>query len=202
MPASEHLDTFQRRVRRVRQLLDRQLRLESQGLVPKTEVEGIYELGFLNIFVSFENEIYELLKSNMLTKYASTGHRRSLIVPENRAIAEKILMGTSRYVQLLPVEQMEKVARVYLKNGVPFTLLTPQNKGSLKTGYAIRNHIAHRSAHSKANYKRVVFSNTLLPRNSSVPGYYLRSQLTRTITYFDHHVAEIAACLKHLCDNT
>ena len=202
MLANRHLTSFQGQVKRVRRLLSRQLILLSEGLVPKSEIESIYELAFLKIFVSFENELYELFKTNMLMKYDFHGHRRSLVTFENRSITDKILLGSSKYVQLLPVEQLEKIAKVYLKDGIPFTCLNANSKRGVSQGHIIRNHIAHRSEQSKIKYKKFVLDSVTLPKNSSVPGYYLSSQQTRTVTYFDHHVAEIGACLRMLCERT
>lgn len=202
MPANDHIDTFQRNVRTTRRLLSRQVNLFGTGTLPRRELEAIYELAFLKIFISFENQLTELLKTNMLMGTDSAGRIRSNFPVANRAKAGKLLLGSQRYFQLLPVEQMEKIARVYLKNGGPFISLSSSQKKSVLKAHAIRNHIAHRSSDSRASFEKKVLNGVMLPRPSTSPGYYLRTPMTVHATYFDHHVSEIASCLNDLCKLT
>jgi hypothetical protein len=202
MQPNDHLQSFQKKVKRIRRLLERQIQLHRSGGIPVTDLESIYELAFLNVFVGFENDLTELLKTNLMLEKGKDGKVRSIFLPKNRALADKLLIGTNRYFQLLPVEQMEKIARVYLKNGEPFTTLDNGKKASVTKAYAIRNHIAHRSSESRASFRKKVLNNVALPKASSSAGYYLRCNLSRTVTYFDHHVSEIGSCLRHLCDNS
>lgn len=199
---NDHLTSFLAKVRKTRRLLTRQIELFRQGKVPKTELEAIYELSFLNIFVAFENDLTELLKTNLLMEVDGNGRKRSIFAPKSRSLADKLLLGTNRYFQLLPVEQMEKIAKVYLKDGGPFITLDLNQKQAITKAYAIRNHIAHRSPESKESFKKKVLTNANLPKQSSVPGFYLRQNLSITVTYFDHHVSEIGASLKRICDNS
>ncbi|WP_414901426.1 hypothetical protein [Rhizobium cremeum] len=188
------------KVKRARKLLARQLQFQADGVLPVTELEAIYELSFFNIFVAFENELVELMKTNLIMAHDSKGRIRSIFAPQNRALAERLLLGNNRYFQLLPVEQMEKIAKVYLKNGWPFVSLTEVQKASIRQAYAVRNHIAHRSSESKASFKKKVLNFANLPRSSTSPGYYLRNKMTISVTYFDHQVAQIGSCLKQIAD--
>lgn len=202
MRPHEHLRNFQSKVKRTRRLLSRQISFWRSGDLPVTEMEAIYELSFLNIFVAFENELTELFKTNMLMARDSRGRVRSVFCPRSRPLAEKMLIGGNRYFQLLPVEQMEKIAKVYLKNGGPFVSLSSAQKGAIGQAYAIRNHIAHRSPESKATFRRRVLSGVILPKASTSPGYYLRNNQTINATYFDYQTASIGSCLKHITDNS
>ena len=170
----DHLHSFQTKVKKTRRLLSRQINLSHAGHIPQTELESIYELSFMNIFVAFENDLTELLKTNLLLKHGSDGRIRSLYLPNSRPLAEKLLLGTNRYFQLLPVEQMEKTAKIYLKNGGPFVLLNSNQKGEISKSIAIRNHIAHKSPESKATYQKKVLVHASLPKRSFSPGYYLK----------------------------
>ena len=200
MLPNDHLHSFQRKVQSVRRLLARQIGLSKAGHVPKTELEAIYELAFLNVFVAFENDLTELFKTNLLMETDARGRKRSVFAPKSRPLADKMLLGTSRYFQLLPVEQMEKTARVYLKDGGPFVVLGVSQKQAIVKAYAIRNHIAHRSPESKKTYQRKVLDGISLPRTSFAPGYYLKSSIALNRTYFDHHIAEIGGALRAICE--
>lgn len=200
MLPSDHLRRFQSKVRSTRRLLARQIELFSVGSVPRTELEAIYELAFLNVFVAFENDLTELFKTNLLMGVDSKGRVRSLFAPKNRPLAERLLVGSNRYFQLLPVEQMEKAARVYLKDGGPFVCLSKPQKDAVAKAYAVRNHIAHRSQESRSNFKKKVLDYASLPRTSYAPGYYLRNELSMGVTYFDHHIAEVGGCLRTICE--
>lgn len=202
MLPSDHLTSFQRKVRSVRRLLAKQVGFSQSLLVTQTELEAIYELCFMNVFVAFENELTELLKTNLMMERGTDGRVRSLYSPKSRPAADRLLLSTNRYFQLLPVEQMEKTAKVYLKNGGPFVTLSASQKGELGKAMAIRNHIAHRSAESRNAYKKKVLTHVSLPRTKYSPGYYLKANLTRQVTYFDHHVSELGACLRLISDNS
>jgi hypothetical protein len=170
--------------------------------VPKTELEAVYELAFLNIFVAFENDLTELFKTNLLMECDLNGRKRSIFLPKNRPLADKLLLGTNRYFQLLPVEQMEKTARIYLKDGGPFVNLETAQKQAIAKAYAIRNHIAHRSPESKKSFKKKVLEGVNLPRTAYSPGYYLKNSISVDRTYFDHHVAEIGGALRFVCETS
>lgn len=202
MHPNDHIDTFLRNVRTTRRLLSRQLDFFNAGSLPRRELEAVYELAFLKIFISFESQLVELLKTNLMMATDARGRKRSYFPVADRAKAGKLLLGSQRYFQLLPVEQMEKIAKIYLKNGGPFLSLTTHQKNAIHKAYAIRNHIAHRSADSKSSFERKVLNGVRLPRNSTSPGYYLRTSMTVHATYFDYHVSEIGSCLNTLCNLT
>lgn len=202
MSPNDHLLTFQRKLRRTRKLLGRQVSLNGDSRVPISEVEAIYELCFLQVFISFENSIVELMKTNLMLPVGSDGKKRSMYPIVNRTLAGRILKGTSGYFSIMPVEQLQKVAKVYLRDGRPFTELSPAIKGEVSKAYAIRNHIAHRSPETQLKYQNQVVNLATLPRVSFIPGYYLRSYQTAQITYFDHHVSELGRALRFCCDNT
>ena len=202
MLPNDHLTAFRNKVRRTRRLLSRQVAFHDAGKIPKTELESIFELAFLNAFVAFENELTELLKTNLLMPTGSDGLLRSKYVPLNRMDAERLLLGTQRYFQLLPVEQMEKISKVYLKDGRPFTTLSTVQKGSIAKSHAIRNHIAHNSPDSKKTYLKRVRDHVTLSSNRTAVGLYLRSSMTSSLTYFDHHISELGGIMNHLCSSS
>lgn len=200
MPPSEHLAAFARGLKGTRRLLSRQKKFFEEGVLPKSELEAIYELCFIRIYILFERELTELLKTNMMMEVGSDGLKRSLFVTKNRADALRLLIGSDSFFQILPIETLERTAKVYLKDGKPFTGLSQARKQELRKAAAIRNYIAHRSAESKDKFQRKVLSQISLPRNSSVPGFYLGCFQTATVTYFDHHVSELGGCLSDLCN--
>ena len=202
MLPNDHLTAFRNKLRRTRRLLSRQVELHDSGHVPKTELESIFELAFLNAFVAFENELTELLKTNLLMPTGSDGRARSKYIPLSRMDAERLLLGTQRYFQLLPVEQMEKISKVYLKDGRPFTTLSGSQKSSIAKAHAIRNHIAHNSSDSKKTYLKRVRNHVTLSSNRTAAGFYLRSSMTSSINYFDHHVSELGGVMNHLCTSS
>lgn len=202
MQPSDHLDSYRNRVQRTRRLLARQVTLHGIGLLPKTELEAVYELAFLNTFVAFENELTELLKTNLMMSVGSDGRSRSKFIPANRADAARLILGTQRYFQLLPIEQMEKITKVYLKDGKPFTTLSASQKDAVGKCHAIRNHIAHKSTDSKATYIKKVRGQVTLSSKRTSPGLYLRSSMAVNRTYFDHHIAELGGIMNHLCTST
>lgn len=202
MRASEHLRAFQRRSQRSRRLLLRQVSFYQNGDLPKTELEDVFELSFLNIFTSFETQLTEVMKTNMMLSVSNSGRVRSLIQPRSRAQAARILQASGKYIQLLPIENLERVASIYLKDGAPFTLLSDGEKLELRKSYAIRNHIAHKSEDSRRVFKKKIFDQVNLPAHRHSAGYYLRNRITQSRTYFDHHSAELGRVLQTFCSNS
>ncbi len=94
MLPADHPKSFQSKVKNTRRLLARQINLFRVGSVPKTELEAIYELAFLNVFVAFENDLTELFKTNLLMGLDAKGRVRSLFAPKNRPLAERLLIGS------------------------------------------------------------------------------------------------------------
>ncbi|UUL81701.1 hypothetical protein [Sphingomonas qomolangmaensis] len=199
MHPNDHIAAFLKNVRTTRRLLSRQVGFFNQNGLPRRELESIYELAFLRVFISFETQLVELLKTNLMMPVDCAGRIRSNFPVTNRAQAGKLLLGPNRYFQILPVEQMEKIAKVYLKNGGPFVGLDPTQKISIAKAYAIRNHIAHKSTDSKYSFQKKVLNSVVLPRSSTSPGYYLRTSMTNNVTYFDHHVSSVGSCLNKIC---
>lgn len=196
MLPADHLNKFVNGVSRSRRLLARQQAFFHNGSLPKTELDAINELCFLNVFTLFESQTLEMLKTYMMISHTTDGRRMSLHVPESRPSAQRLLLGTNRYISIMPIEQLEKIARVYLREGRPFSELTPSDRNTLKKSYAIRNHIAHKSSDSLKSYKKTVLSGVSLPKKSNVPGYYLRSMQTLTKSYFDHHVSSLGNVMR------
>ena len=202
MQASDHLRAFQSRSRSARRLLARQIAFYAEDRLPKTELEAIFELSFLNIFISFETQLIELMKTNMMMPASGSGRIRSLVVPKSRAQAGRVLQGSGRYIQLLPIENLERVASIYLKDGGPFTALTEGQKIEVRKCYTIRNHIAHKSDDSQKAFKRKILEQVSIPSHRHTAGFYLKSQITGTRTYFDHHSAELGRALRSFCSNS
>ena len=200
MLPSDHLLNFQAKSKRVRRLLSRQISLSKDGRVPQTELEAIYELAFLNIFVAFENELLELLKTSVLLDKDTKGRKLSIFLPKSRTLADKLIHGTMAYIQLLPVEQLEKISRAYLKEGGPFAKLSQEQKLKINRSYSIRNYIAHKSPQSKRIFQKQILNNTNLPRRSASAGYYLKNQISVDRSYFDHHVADLGGILRSICE--
>lgn len=118
----------------------------------------------------------------------------------NVALME-ILLQHNKYLNWLPFDRVEERARLYLKDGRPFTRISSGDKAMITTITIIRNAIAHKSPHALVEFERKVMGvKTLLPRERT-PGGYLRSSASATppVNQFEVYIGELGRIASSLC---
>lgn len=176
MPGRQ-LQTFHRGLQR---LDGTRLRLEAshaKGDLLKTDIETVYEALFLRAITGFELYLEQMFIDILLGKTHHHPSRACAILKTSTKLdLLKILNRGNDYLTWLPYANTEGRARLYLKNGRPFSELTNGDKSLLADMTRIRNAIAHKSEHASKQFQQKVIANLPLLKNEKRPAGFLRSQ--------------------------
>lgn len=177
MPASE-LVVYQRSLQRLNSTRARMEKLFADGRIRKMDIESVYEGLFLRAVTSFETYIERLFMDVLMRRTSHTHDRaRVLVEVADEEILQTILLQGRKYNDWLPYDNTIKRAKLYLRDGKPFTLITSVDHNTLKTITFIRNAIAHKSRHALDQFHTNVVAPLPLLRDEKRPAGFLRSQL-------------------------
>ena len=176
--------------------------LYEQDVIVTRDIESMYEALFLRVVTGFEVFLEDLFVAILREKVQ---YRRGRVairmkVASNDALMEILLQG-GRYLTWLPFSNTEDRARLYLKDGKPFTELEDGDKSMIQTITTIRHAIAHKSPHAKKRFQTTVIgSRSLLPRERS-PAGFLRSPVRHAPVrkQFAVYTAELGRLASALC---
>ena len=86
-----------------------------------------------------------------------------------------VLLQGKSYLDWLPYDKTVELARTFLKDGLPFTVLADGDRSKTKQCMLVRNAIAHRSRFAKRQFEEKVIGDLNLPSRERTPAGYLRS---------------------------
>jgi hypothetical protein len=144
------------------------------------DLATVYESLFVRGVNGFE-QYCEVLFMSIIDKKVTYPGRH--VVPRIRDCAtpvmRELLLQNKSYLDWLPYDRTEARAKMYLRAGRPFTVLTKDEKKRLKEVITIRHAIAHSSPHATKQFRDVIKDKVLLPHEKT-PSGYLRSQISAT----------------------
>lgn len=196
------LGKFQRSLQRLDYTRDRMERLFSQGQIRRADLDTVYEALFLRAVTSFEGFLEDLFMAILVGRATYSRQRvRVLMSASSRDALMQILLQGNAFMNWLPFSHTEKRAKLYLKDGRPFTDLNDGDKSQLKTITVIRNAIAHKSDHAISEFNRTVISSLSLLQNERSPAGFLRSRIASgpAQSRFEVHVGHLGKCAGLLC---
>ena len=172
MPSSE-LIKFQRSLERIDYTRKRMEILHQDRRINETDMDSVYEALFLRAVTSFEafleGQFLAILQGR--AGYAQNRVRVNMTAVSRKALFEILLQGRS-YMQWLPFSNTIDRAKIYLKDGKPFSELDNGQRSILRTITVTRNAIAHKSDHALSTFEKdVIGSQALLPRERKPAGY-------------------------------
>jgi hypothetical protein len=136
------LGRFQRNLQRLDHTRDRMEKLFSAGRISKTDLDSVYEALFLRAVTNFEAFLEDLFLAILRGSARYSRQRvRVQMSTVSRDALMRILLQDRAYLNWLPFTNTERRAKLYLKDGRPFTDLTEGDKSIT----VIRNAIAHKS---------------------------------------------------------
>jgi hypothetical protein len=202
MPTPATLTRFVGSLRRLDYTRGRMEELYGRKRIVLRDLHSVYEALFLRAVTSFEVFLEDLFVSILTNKvrYSRTRVSVRMTAISTQALMDVLLQGQN-YMAWLPFGRTEDRAKIYLKDGRPFTELTDSDKSVIRTITTIRNAIAHGSTHATSEFKRTVIgSRTLLPIERK-PAGFLRSTVRTAPTrnQFEVYVGELARIAAKLC---
>jgi hypothetical protein len=157
------------------------------GLVglPKKQLQLLTEATFFAGFRSYENFLRDAFLLYCLGQSTTTGKKvRSYLQPRDVEHAEELLQSSMPFLDWSSPSTVSTRAEVYLKNGFPVKNALTSNQVKLQRYKVIRNHIAHKSTTSLAEYKKVLKSHfSTIPLVIPEPGEFLLLPESGTTKY-------------------
>lgn len=153
--------------------------LFTERKINKTDLESVYEALFLRAVTGFEVFLEELFISVLRgrTKYSASRVQLRMEAKSRDALMDILLQG-SHYMNWLPYFHTEKRAKLYLKDGRPFSELDDGDRSLIRTVTTIRNAIAHKSPYAIGEFERTVIGSMALLPSEKCPAGFLRTRIT------------------------
>lgn len=175
--------------------------LAATGQLSRQDVERVYEGLFLNAFAYFENLIEELFIGIL----SGTMKRGSRVVPrvsfKSSRGARKVVFHGRQYVDWFPYPRTIQLARVFYREGRPFTKLGKPQRMELHKLSVIRNAIAHKSRYARRTFRNDVVSGTYTLPRERTPAAFLRAQfrISPPQTRFEVYTAGLLSIARTIC---
>ncbi|MBI1189512.1 MAG: hypothetical protein GC200_02370 [Tepidisphaera sp.] len=133
-----------------------------------------YEGLFIRLIVALESYLESFMGELLDGTFNSAmpGFKR-IVTFHDTATREAALLHGRDYIDWLPYARTVEVAKLYLKDGVPFSQAKPAHFGDVKKMVRIRHAIAHSSPHAKRLFDEKVIGNAKLPADELSPAGYL-----------------------------
>lgn len=196
------LDTLVRNLETLDYTRSRMERLYDDGKISQRDLHTVYEALFLRAVTSFEVFLEELFFAIMSenAKYPKTRVKLRMRATSAEAMREILLQGKD-YLDWIPFNRTELRAKLYLKEGRPFSDLSDGDKSTIKTITLIRHAIAHKSSFATRQFEEKVIGSMNLLRGEKKPAGFLRSQFRSAPKQvrFELYVNELVRIAQALC---
>jgi len=181
---------YQRQLRGLRRHCQRVDRLHLSGALGVKDCELVYESGFLTAFAHWEHFLWELIVQAVCGPPSPKPGNSRLLKPRSRAAFTKILLQNRSYLSLSSYPEVVKCARLYLKEGRPFSALDDTYRTRLEEARYVRDAIAHRSRYAITRFRQRVGGVASVPQSRRHPGPFLRHvyRVSPTKTRLDLYV--------------
>lgn len=141
-----------------------------------TDVRLIYEASFVTIVAQFELLLEELFVEMLCGAAPIRRPKCRLVQPRNRAVFRAIYKQNKQYASFLPYQNVKGLAKSYLHEGRPFTLVPDSDVELLLQAVRVRNAIAHRGPKATTEFRKMVPGVDSLPPSHRFPGPFLMSE--------------------------
>lgn len=175
-------------------------RLYARSLVAKRNVEHIYGALFIGAFASFEGMLEDLFLKLLTGRVRVPRSVRSKVTFRSDIVARGIVFGDHKYLDWTPYDRTLKRAERLFYGGRPFSKLDPNEIGRIKMLCAIRNAVAHQSAHARKQFDKEVISNLILTPRERTPTGFLRSLHSSTpdVTRYEQLIGDLTSIARNL----
>lgn len=153
--------------------------LYSSKALCSRDINLVYEGLFISTHTIFENFLEDLF-IGLLVDGRGLKSSRADICPrirvKNHQIAKEVIIGSSRrkYITWVPFENTILLAKIFFREGRPFTDLNEGQKRVLSNCLIIRDVLAHKSHYSIEKFKTNFLVNANIPLREHQPASYLR----------------------------
>ena len=149
--------------------------LHGNGYISLSDKKQFYEGLYLKTHVTFEAFLEELFYG-LLVEGSAVNTPREIIPRVNvksHGIARDLVQAGKDYIDWIPYEKTLKAAKLFFRNGEPFTRLSGGEVSDIYKSHVIRNVIAHKSKHSLSKFEKHLIGDTPVPAQERKPAGYL-----------------------------
>ena len=201
-PASYFVNDLRGYLKNIEKTRAKTERLYQEGNLVMRDLELVYAGLYLSAITFFENFIEDLFVRLLV---GTAIHPSRLVVPKitfkSPTTCRNIVYGGEAYVDWFPYNRTQRRARVFFRNGLPFTALANFEKKNIDRMLCIRNAIAHKSKHALNKFEQEVISGLPLLSQEKTPVGYLRSNYTTSPpqTQYESIIFDIVQIARKLC---
>lgn len=172
------------------------------GDVVLRDVNQVYIGLYLEVMTSFERFIEDLFFGLLSGKFRDMPRSvKPFISITNKQTLRNIVLAGQNYATWFPYNNTENKARLFFREGLPFTMLNPTDKDLIIECLRIRNAMAHKSRYALSVFERNVLANKNLMSKERTPVGYLRSEfrVSPRQTRYEYYLGRIADIARKLC---
>jgi hypothetical protein len=165
------------------------------------DVHSVYESLFLRAVGGFESFLEGLFLEIMRENISYPRKRRvaKRVTFSSRAALMDVLLQGAKYLDWLPIKRTQERADRYLLGGRPFADFDGGDRSMITTIVTIRNAIAHESAHSAGEFRRIVTGGLALLHGEKKPAGFLRSNVAPTQKRIQVYFGEMLRMAQKVC---
>lgn len=190
---------FDRKVLALQATRQRLEDLHARRFLTVQDMERIYSSLFLNLYTAFEAYIESTFIALLVTREGARPRRRAYprVAVQSAPVARELVKGDRPYAAWMPYQRTESLAKVFFREGRPFTNLSTARKKKLEEMSWIRNALAHSSQSTQETFRKKLVPGYLRPAERR-PAGFLRgipvgpSQSPRYENYADDLLAAAA----------
>jgi hypothetical protein len=191
---SNSLDAFQKEIRKIENFRNTSDKLYKARQISDRHIEYVYEMCFLSAFIGLEAFFETAFINMMCDRHRPSGVRfRRKIEFKSPSVAREALYDGKSYLDLFPINHMERKATIFFTSGLPFTSLSKADKKDIEFYLAIRNLIAHKSIGAEKQFQRILVTRATLPPSQHTAARFLRSFFSASTTRFEQEVGTMLA---------
>lgn len=168
MSASNCLSNFRTGIQKINSYISIAFEQDSEGndLYPEYQKEFIVTSAFLKMFIYWEEFLEKIFINYLLGEPSVDGTQvNAYVSPQSLEHAQKILIGTQKYVDWANHEIVRRLANIFFENGEPFATNIASISVDLSDLKTIRNAAAHVS--STTQHKLDALSSRITSRTVS-----------------------------------
>lgn len=200
-PSSELTADLHAEGKRVRDFLARAESLHDSGALEADDLVLAYEGALLSWCTAVERTLEDLFLGLLAGAIApQPGNTVTpLIGVTSIEVAHGVVTGTRRYVDWLPLNEVEKRAKVFFADGKPFDCFENDDLRAVERLHTIRNAIAHKSGAALETFHKKMVQPEAIPLAERAPAGYLRGIHTGSQSRMELLMAQTAISIRKLC---
>jgi len=151
------------------------------GNIRITDVELVYSSSFLAVCSRWEAFLEEILYEAVCGDTGGVPENRRLASFRNRKHLEQVLLYPGKdYLSISSVREAERLAALFVKDGMPISVIDAQSRTYLQQATWIRNAVAHQSSYALEIFRTKVPGVTQLTPTKRFPGAFLRHEFRQS----------------------